>query len=346
MFLKSMTAILLSLFCLTWQIQQGTTQGFGSIIGSGVVTITSKPVISANVSGTYTRHRESIPELHMTWLPPTPPSNATVTITGTVNGIGRAYPQLTANIAGSAFDRRTEHSFGNRFLLRSETKTVSTDASVTFSRFDGDYEWNGSGSVSAYGQVRDMSLTTSGSDGGTANSPAGAYDTADSASGSWTVVTKNSPGSSCANNDTYNWCNDRGSCTTRSGSGVPGECGHNFCCCAPYGSPTYNGGGNNGGGNNGGNGGGNGGGGNGGGDSGSAVTCGHCRERVSSSSAHQATCDLGHTYWTCASQYVVNLHSVRHSNRTCIRCGTTFNSRTNGRCTSRWGTRYRWHWEG
>ena len=92
------------------------------------------------------------------------------------------------------------------------------------------------------------------------------------------------------------------------------------------------------------------GGGGGGGDSGSRVRCGNgssCRlgGYASSSTAHQSTCDLGHIYWRCGHPKSVNLHSVRHSNRTCRRCGTTFNSRTNGRCTSRSGTTYRWHWE-
>ena len=160
------------------------------------------------------------------------------------------------------------------------------------------------------------------------------------------TVSSGGSSSSCYNKPTPNWCSDTGSCTTRSRSGVPGECGHNFCCCAPRGSPIYNGGSSSGGGNNDNGGGGNGGGGNGGGgDSGSAVTCSNCSARVSSSTAHQATCDLGHTYWTCGSQYSVNLHSVRHSNRTCRRCGTTFNSRTNGTCNSRWGTTYSYHWE-
>lgn len=353
MFLKSMTAILLSLFCLTWQVQQGTTW-----VGDGVATITSKPVITANVSGTYTKFRDPNPAILSTWVPPTPPSEATVTITGTVNGIGRAYPHLTANIDGSSFDRQTEHSFGNRFLLRSETKTVSTDASVTFSGFDGKKEWSGQGSLSAYSQIRDVTITKSGTGGGTGNSPASAFDSADSASGEWTVITRNRPGSSCANNDTYNWCTDRGSCTTRSGSGVPGECGHNFCCCAPYGSPTYNGGSSNGGSNGGGSSGtvssGGGTGGGTGGTSSDRVRCGNAGTRrtscnrggyASSSTAHQSVCELGHTYWTC-NVAQNNMHGVRHSNRTCIRCGTTFNSRTNGRCTSRWGTRYRWHWEG
>lgn len=46
----------------------------------------------------------------------------------------------------------------------------------------------------------------------------------------------------CSNVSAHNWCDDEGSCTTRSGSGVPGECGENYCCCAPSGSPMYNGG--------------------------------------------------------------------------------------------------------
>ena len=79
---------------------------------------------------------------------------------------------------------------------------------------------------------------------------------APSQSGSWVVTSStgsgsgngnsngNNSGSSsgCSNNPLYNYCTDTGSCTTRSGSGIPGECGHNYCCCAPAGSPTYNGG--------------------------------------------------------------------------------------------------------
>ena len=91
-----------------------------------------------------------------------------------------------------------------------------------------------------------------------------------------------------------------------------------------------------------------------GGTSADRVRCGNAGTRrtscnkggyASSSTAHQSVCELGHTYWTC-NVAQNNLHGVRHSNRTCSRCGTTFNSRTNGRCTSRWGTIYRWHWEG
>lgn len=101
----------------------------------------------------------------------------------------------------------------------------------------------------------------------------------------------------CANNPTYNWCTDRGSCTTRSPSGVPGECGHNFCCCAPRGSPMYNGG-SSGGSSNGGSSGG----------SSDRVRCGNrwtgssaCTSGgyASSRTAHQSTCARGHTYWSC-----------------------------------------------
>ena len=71
-------------------------------------------------------------------------------------------------------------------------------------------------------------------------------------SGSWVVTTStgsgsgtgssNGSGPGCSKNPRYNnWCTDTGACTTRSPLGVAGECGHNYCCCAPAGSPTYNG---------------------------------------------------------------------------------------------------------
>lgn len=36
----------------------------------------------------------------------------------------------------------------------------------------------------------------------------------------------------CSNVSGWNYCNDQGSCSVGSGSGVPGpQCGHNWCCC-------------------------------------------------------------------------------------------------------------------
>lgn len=40
-------------------------------------------------------------------------------------------------------------------------------------------------------------------------------------------------GSGCANAPGRSVCNDEGTCATRTGSGVPGECGHEWCCCTP-----------------------------------------------------------------------------------------------------------------
>ena len=49
----------------------------------------------------------------------------------------------------------------------------------------------------------------------------------------------------CSKVDSQNWCDDDGTCTSSSGSGVPGpDCGYNWCCCAGYNSgstpPTDN----------------------------------------------------------------------------------------------------------
>ena len=64
---------------------------------------------------------------------------------------------------------------------------------------------------------------------------------ADNYNGSYSVTindTNIDPGSGsssgCANKPGPNYCNDQGSCSVGSGSGVPGPiCGHNYCCCSP-----------------------------------------------------------------------------------------------------------------
>ena len=41
-------------------------------------------------------------------------------------------------------------------------------------------------------------------------------------------------GPGCANDADNDWCDDEGTCSVGSDSGVPGpECGHNWCCCDP-----------------------------------------------------------------------------------------------------------------
>lgn len=64
--------------------------------------------------------------------------------------------------------------------------------------------------------------------------------TSPSTQGDGTDGSSSSSSPGCSNNPDYDYCTDTGTCSTRSGSGVPGECGHNYCCCAPYGSPEYN----------------------------------------------------------------------------------------------------------
>ncbi len=52
-------------------------------------------------------------------------------------------------------------------------------------------------------------------------------------------VSQYPPSSGCANNDTYDYCDDQGSCSEGSTSGVPGPiCGHNYCCCSPSSSSS------------------------------------------------------------------------------------------------------------
>lgn len=130
----------------------------------------------------------------------------------------------------------------------------------------------------------------------------------------------NSPptGSGCANNPTYNYCTDTGSCTTRSPSGVPGECGHNYCCCAPPGSPMYSGdtpGSSNPGGTS--------------PPAPSTVSCVRrtCTIAVSTPGEHRVQCDAGHTYMSCNTGSY-NLHRTRTCRRSACR-------QTWQRCTSR-----------
>ena len=137
-----------------------------------------------------------------------------------------------------------------------------------------------------------------------------------SGSGSSSATTRNN---GCYNNTARDWCSDTGSCTTRSRSGVPGECGHNYCCCAPSGSPIYNGGSSSSGSSSSGSSSsgssssGSGSGSSSGSSSSSSSSssnriCGNtwtgsgaCTSgRVSSSrNAHRSTCARGHTYWSC-----------------------------------------------
>ncbi len=57
----------------------------------------------------------------------------------------------------------------------------------------------------------------------------------------WTTLSRSSPGnrssssgSGCSNASGQDYCDDTGTCSTKSEKGVAGPCGHNWCCCADY----------------------------------------------------------------------------------------------------------------
>lgn len=68
----------------------------------------------------------------------------------------------------------------------------------------------------------------------TIESEGNVIDNAFVSSGNYAGSLNGNSGSStgCSNNETYNYCNDQGSCSVGSGPGVPGpQCGENYCCC-------------------------------------------------------------------------------------------------------------------
>ena len=99
--------------------------------------------------------------------------------------------------------------------------------------------------------------------------------------------------SGCANNETYNYCDDQGSCSEGSGSGVPGPiCGHNYCCCTPSDSGSGSGSGSS--------------------SSGSSSSSSSSSSSDDSSS-NMITCDAGHSYRADHPNrsYLDNLHRTR-----------------------------------
>ena len=137
------------------------------------------------------------------------------------------------------------------FGISSTTHNVGGKFEDSFNRNPKTYKWDASGSIKlvpVYWKWR-LSLPFPGGTWEEASSIHHSTKTA-STGGSWTVarnwttLNRASPGnrsgsggsssSGCANNETYNYCDDQGSCSVGSGSGVPGPvCGHNYCCCTP-----------------------------------------------------------------------------------------------------------------
>lgn len=142
-------------------------------------------------------------------------------------------------------------------------------------------------------------------------------------------VYSSSSGSGCANAPGQTYCNDKGSCATRSGSGVPGVCGHEWCSCSsngsnpPSGSTPPSGGSTppSGGGSTPPSG---------GGSTPAMVECsrGGCNSMVLTSTDHRSSCNQGHTYWPgCPAHANTWWHqSSTHTEKTCRRYG----------CSNKW----------
>ena len=235
------------------------------------LNFTSSAEISCNIDGyTFTHTRETYSDgvvyTDGWWRRPLDPE---VTIKAETHGAGWAHVLFYGNIDGTAkgdATNPTSNQLGSwvGFLPVGAAldREVGGEFDGSFNSTPKTYSWNASGSIKlvpVYWKWRISGIT-----------PGGSWEEAssdfhrtgtDSDSGSWTVNTnfrtlnRASPGnrdsdetssssssSGCANNPNYNnWCTDTGTCTTRSPLGIAGECGHNYCCCAPSGSPTYNG---------------------------------------------------------------------------------------------------------
>lgn len=333
-------------------IGTGLNAHFVHDVSNKDLSFSSSPTISCNIDGyTFTHTRETYSDgvvyTDGWWRRPLAPK---VEIEASTHGFGWAtilfYGNIDGQAEGDAVNASSPDQLGSWNALLPFAygidNTVGTYFGGSFNSSPKTYSWDASGSIKlvpAYWQwsfpsggewleASDMWSTT-----GTA-STGGSW----TVNKNWTTLTRSSPGSrsssssssssGCANLSGPNYCNDQGSCSTRSGSGVPGECGHNFCCCAPSGSPTYNGGSSSGSGS---------GSGSSSSSSGSSsssssspssstVACGNsCGASVSSRYEHRETCygsrhrSGGQRYWTCN-----DAQNNECRDKTCRFCGTTF----------------------
>ena len=194
--------------------------------------------------------------------------------------------------------------------ITSTNHSVGGEFKGSFNRSPKTYSWNASGSIKlvpVYWKWR-LSLPFPGGTWEEASSIHHSTKT-DSTGGSWTVqrnwttLNRASPGnrsssssSGCANNETYNYCDDQGSCSVGSTSGVPGPvCGHNYCCCSPSSDS--------------------------GSDSGSDTGSSDTGSSDTGNSGNTATCDAGHSY-----NPESDSASNRHGTRTCrfSECGQSW----------------------
>ena len=206
------------------------------------------------------------------------PLDPKVKITASTHGFGWAsilfYGNIDGQTKGDAQNASAPEKLGSWTALLPFAVGIDNEVQATFSstfnRSPKTYSWNASGSIKLVPAYWNWTLPP----GGEWQEASDIWHTTKSASGSgnwtvahnWTTLNRASPGNrnsdetsssssgsssgsssesssssgaSCSNNPFYDHCTDTGSCTTRSPSGVPGpDCGYNYCCCAPVGSPT------------------------------------------------------------------------------------------------------------
>ena len=211
------------------------------------LSFTSGPSISCNIDGyTFTHTRETYSDgviyTDSWWRRPIAPK---VKIEASTHGFGWATILFYGNIDGQAKGDSTNASSPEQLgswvaMLPFATgidNSVQATFSSTFNSSPKTYSWNASGSIKlvpAYWQwsfppsgewqeASDMWATT-----GTA-STGGSW----TVNKNWTTLNRASPGNrssgsssdkGCSNDPDFDWCSDTGSCSTRSTSGVPGEC--------------------------------------------------------------------------------------------------------------------------
>ena len=263
MFRKQRISLLMIVLGLLIAIGTGLKAHWYHAASSIDLSFTSNPTISCSIDGytfTHTRQTYSDGVIYEDgwWRNPQDPQ---VEMTAEAHGAGWAHVLFYGNIDGTKFGDDTNTTskqlgtwvgfapFGGGL-----DHTIRATHTGSFNRSPKTYSWNLSGSIKLVPWYWKWRLSGNRGLGGSWEAaPSEHHNTQPaSTSGSWTVsrnwttLSRSSPGSSsqgsgpgCANVSGPNYCNDKGACTTRSPSGVPGECGHNYCCCAPAGSPMY-----------------------------------------------------------------------------------------------------------
>lgn len=272
-------SLFLIVFGLLIAIGTGLKAHFIHNVDNPDLSFTSNPSLSCNIDGyTFTHTRETYSDgviyTDGWWRRPLDPK---VEMSAEAHGFGWAHVLLYGNIDGRKHGddtNTTPHKLGSWLgiapLSVGIDHTISADFYDDFNRSYKTYTWDASGSVKlvpVYWKWRLTGVVPSGS----WEEASSDFHTTQTASGggnwlvekNWTTLSRPSPssnagggsgsgsgngsgsgsvsgsGTGCSQALYGDYCTDTGVCSTRSTSGVPGECGQNWCCCAGSYAPTY-----------------------------------------------------------------------------------------------------------